>query len=107
MTGGPRPRQDRSRPWQPWTRATLAGAVLVTVLTAPTLTQLTSVGRLDTNDGRYSIWNIAWIGHAALSDTATLLDANIFWPHTGTLAYSELNLVAGALGLPWYAATTV
>ena len=34
-----------------------------------------------------------------------LLDANIFYPHTGTLAYSELNLVAGLFGLPWYAAT--
>jgi hypothetical protein len=83
----------------------LTGALLVAVMTAPTLSRLTTVGRLDTNDGRYSIWNIAWIGHAILTDPARLIDANIFWPHTGTLAYSELNLVGGLLGLPWYAAT--
>jgi hypothetical protein len=105
MTTAGAPPPDAPAGWQSWVRASLVGAVLVTVLTAPTLTRLTTAGRLDTNDGRFSIWNIAWIGHAMLSDSATLLDANIFWPHTGTLAYSELNLVAGLLGLPWYAAT--
>jgi hypothetical protein len=88
-----------------WGRAILIGTLLVAVMTAPTLSRLTTVGRLDTNDGRYSIWNIAWIDHALLTDPARLIDANIFWPHEGTLAYSELNLVAGLLGLPWYAAT--
>lgn len=88
----------------PAIRAVAIGVVLVAVMTAPTITRLTTVGRLDTNDGRFSIWNIAWIGHAILSDDR-ILDANIFYPHTGTLAYSELNLVAGVLGLPWYAAT--
>ncbi len=89
----------------PLIRAAAIGAVLVVVMTAPTLTRLTSVGRFDTNDGRFSIWNIAWIDHALLTAPSTLLDANIFYPHTGTLAYSELNLVAGLFGLPWYAAT--
>jgi hypothetical protein len=74
-------------------------------MTAPTLTRLTTVGRFDTNDGLFSIWNIAWIDHALLTAPASLLNANIFYPHTGTLAYSELNLVAGLFGLPWYAAT--
>jgi hypothetical protein len=83
----------------------MLGAVLVVVMTAPTLTRLTTVGRFDTNDGLFSIWNIAWIDHALLTAPSKLLDANIFYPHTGTLAYSELNLVAGIFGLPWYAAT--
>ena len=74
-------------------------------MTAPTLTRLTTVGRFDTNDGLFSIWNVAWIDHALLTAPASLLNANIFSPHTGTLAYSELNLVAGLFGLPWYAAT--
>ncbi len=91
--------------WAPVFRSGIVGALLVLILTAPTLTHLTSVGRLDTNDGRYSIWNIAWIDHALLEDPANLLNANIFWPHRGTLAYSELNLVAGIFGLPWYAVT--
>jgi len=34
-----------------------------------------------------------------------LFDANIFYPHTGTLAYSEANLGAGALAVPVYWAT--
>src|SRR5262249_28944421 len=29
-------------------------------------------------------------------------DANIFYPHTGTLAYSENNLGAGAIAIPVY-----
>jgi hypothetical protein len=89
----------------PSVRAAIIALGLVALMTAPTLTRLTSVGRLDTNDGRFSVWNIAWIGHAMLSEPSRLLDANIFYPHTGTLAYSELNLVAGLFGLPWYAAT--
>jgi hypothetical protein len=91
--------------WRRFPTAALVGAVLVAVLTAPTVTRPTSVGRLDTNDGRFSIWNVAWIAHALSTDPAHVLDANIFWPHRGTLAYSELNLVAGVLGLPWYLAT--
>jgi hypothetical protein len=91
--------------WWPPLRAAVVGAVLVVVLTAPTLTRLTTVGRFDTNDGLFSIWNIAWIDHALLTAPASLLNANIFYPHPGTLAYSELNLVAGLFGLPWYAAT--
>lgn len=86
-----------------WTA--VLGAALVLALTYPTVPRATSVGRLDTNDGLFSIWNIGWIGHALTTAPRELLNANIFAPHTGTLAYSELNLVAGVLGLPWYAAT--
>ncbi|MEO8484372.1 MAG: hypothetical protein ABI634_19350 [Acidobacteriota bacterium] len=91
--------------WGPAVRAAVIGALLVLVMTAPTLTHLTTVGRVDTNDGRFGIWNIAWIAHALTTDPKHILDANIFYPHTGTLAYSELNLVAGVLGLPWYVVT--
>lgn len=85
--------------------AAIVAIVLIVCLTWPTVPGLTSFGRMDSSDGRYSIWNIGWIDHALLTDPRHLLDANIFAPHDGTLAYSELNLVAGALGLPWYAAT--
>jgi hypothetical protein len=81
------------------------GALFVVILTFPTVPRAGSVGRLDTSDGRFSIWNIGWLDHAALTAPADLLNGNIFWPHRGTIAYSELNLVAGAFGLPWYAAT--
>ena len=82
-----------------------AGAMLVTALTYPLVPKMATVGRFDNGDGRFSIWNVAWVAHALVSDPAQLLNANIFHPHTGTLAYSELNLVAGVLGLPVYALT--
>jgi len=38
-------------------------------------------------------------------DPRHVFDANIFYPHRGTLAYSENNLGAGALAIPMYWAT--
>lgn len=104
VTSGSQPPVSAGESWWPALRAWLIGALLVAAMTMPTMTRPMSVGRLDTNDGRFSIWNVAWIGHAILSSD-TIFDANIFYPHTGTLAYSELNLVAGLFGLPWYAIT--
>jgi len=83
--------------------AAIVGAVMVTVLTYPTVTKMGSVGRFDTGDGRFSIWNVGWVSRALITDPRHLLDANIFFPHTGTLSYSELNLVAGVFGVPAYA----
>jgi len=93
--------QSRAREWLV---AVGVGAALVCLMTWPTAPGLFTYGRLDTADGRFSIWNVGWIGHA-LTTSDTLLDANIFYPHLGTLAYSELNLVAGLLGLPAFVAT--
>ena len=92
-----------SRQW--FVVAALIGAILVTVLTYPTVPKMGSVGRLDSGDGRFSIWNVAWVAHALVTDPRHVLDANIFYPHTGTLSYSELNLVAGVLGAPAYVVT--
>ena len=82
------------------------GAVLLAVaLTWPLAARLGSVGRLDNGDARYSIWNVAWVARALVEDPATLYDANIFYPQQGTLAYSEPNLLAGALAAPVWRAT--
>jgi hypothetical protein len=88
-----------------FTLALLVGLGLIVVLTWPLVPGLLHWGRIDSGDGRYSIWNVGWIDHALLTDPRHLLDANIFYPHRGTLAYSELNLVAGVLGLPAFAIT--
>lgn len=85
--------------------AAVAGALLVTVLTYPTVPKMGSVARFDNGDGRFSVWNVAWVAHALTTDPRHVLDANIYYPHTGTLAYSELNLVAGVLGTPAYVVT--
>ncbi|MFI5177889.1 MAG: hypothetical protein ACHQO8_04980 [Vicinamibacterales bacterium] len=88
-----------------WARVVGLAVVLVTILTYPTVPGLLTMGRLDTGDGRFSIWNVGWIDHALTTNPRHLFDANIFYPHTGTLAYSELNLVAGLLGLPAFVVT--
>lgn len=85
--------------------ALLVGAALSVWLTWPTIAHPGSMARVDTGDGRFSVWNVAWVAHALLTDPAHLFDANIFHPHAGTLAWSEANLVAGVMAVPVYAAT--
>jgi hypothetical protein len=91
--------------WREWVLVLVASLLITTFLTWPMVPRLGTVGRLDSGDGKLSIWNIGWVDHAILTDPRHFLDANIFWPHRGTLAYSEMNLVAGVLGLPAYALT--
>lgn len=78
-------------------------AVGVTVwFTWPLAARLDKLGRVDQGDGQFSIWNVAWVAHALSTNPRRLFDANIFYPHRNTLAYSEANLGAGVLGLPAY-----
>lgn len=67
--------------------------------------RLGSMGRVDSGDGRWSIWVVAWVAHALTTDPASVYDANIFYPERNTLAYSEANFGAGVLGLPAWIAT--
>jgi len=77
-----------------------AATVLALVFTWPYLIQFSNAGRLDTNDGRWSIWVVSWVAHALTSDPASVYRANIFYPHDNALAFSEGNLVAGAMAIP-------
>jgi hypothetical protein len=79
-------------------------ALLTAALTYPLAFHAGRVGPVNTGDGQLSIWNVAWVARALVRDPLHVFDANIFAPHTGTLAYSEANLVAGALAAPaWWA----
>jgi hypothetical protein len=82
-----------------------AAAVLTACLTYPIAFNMGRVGRVDNGDGQFSIWNVAWVARTLVADPRHLFDANIFYPHTGTLAYSEANVAAGALAVPVYWAT--
>ncbi|MDA1094621.1 MAG: hypothetical protein O3A25_15295 [Acidobacteria bacterium] len=78
-------------------------AVVTTVaLTYPLAFQLGQGGRVDSEDGLFSIWNIAWVARTIVVDPAELFHANIFFPHRNTLAFSEASLVAGVLAVPAY-----
>jgi hypothetical protein len=82
---------------------TLTAALLAVLLTWPMGAQFGASGRIHSGDGRYSIWNVAWVAHALTTDPHALFDANIFYPHQGTLAYSSANIVAGAIAAPvWW-----
>ncbi len=80
-------------------------AVAAVVMTYPLAFRLGRVGRLETGDGQFSIWNVAWIAHALTTRSVRLFDANIFYPHTGTLLYSESNIAAGVLATPAWTLT--
>jgi hypothetical protein len=73
---------------------------LTVIMTWPLATGLGRLGRTTTMDGLYGIWNVGWVAHAIVTDPASLFDANIFYPHRDTLAYSEANVVAGLVGIP-------
>lgn len=86
--------------------AVLAGAfVLTAALTFPLVPKLDRVGRVNTDDGRLSIWNVAWVADALIVHPRRLFDANIFYPADNTLAYSEANIGAGLLALPAWGLT--
>jgi 4-amino-4-deoxy-L-arabinose transferase-like glycosyltransferase len=78
-----------------------AGAVfLACLMTFPLIAAPGRLGRTTTMDGLYSIWNVAWVARTIVSHPLSLFDANIFYPHRNTLAYSEANLVAGVVAIP-------
>src|SRR5258707_4350097 len=83
----------------------LLAAALAIGLTYPLAFKLDRVGRVNSGDGQFSLWNVSWVAHALTTDPRSLFDANIFYPHRDTLAYSESNILAGALGVPVYLAT--
>ncbi len=85
----------------------LGFAVLTVAFTYPLAFHLGSQGYKpnQVGDAQYSIWNVAWVAHALLTDPRHVLDANIFFPYPSTLIYSEANLLTGALAVPAYALT--
>jgi hypothetical protein len=54
-------------------------------------------------------WVIAWVAHQAAHDPGHLFQANIFYPETNALAFSESMLVQSALAAPllWAGASPV
>ncbi|MFN7985756.1 MAG: hypothetical protein U0Q11_28265, partial [Vicinamibacterales bacterium] len=81
----------------------LAFVVMTAIVFRPLPWHLsTLVYNPENNDGQFSVWNIAWVARTLWRDPLHVLDANIFYPHRWTLAYSELNLMAGALASPVY-----
>jgi hypothetical protein len=78
----------------------LAATALAIALTYPVAFNFGRIGRVNTDDGRWSIWVVSWVAHALTSNPVALYHANIFYPHRYALAFSEANLGAGVIGAP-------
>jgi hypothetical protein len=73
---------------------------LTVIVTWPVALHLrTSVPGHD--DPLFSIWRLSWIAHALGHEPQPLFDANIFYPHTHTLAYSDAMLFEGVVAAPF------
>ncbi len=83
----------------------VAVVALVIYFTWPLALRPASLGRIDSGDGQFSMWNVGWVTHALTTGTRDVFDANIFYPHRGTLAFSEANLGAGVIAIPAYLIT--
>ena len=81
-----------------------AAAIAVVIMTWPLVTGVGHLGRTqNSGDARVSVWNVAWVAHALLTKPFDLFDANIYYPHRRTLAFSEANIGAGTLAVPaWW-----
>ncbi len=90
------------RGWRELALVVFGCSALAVFQLAPLALHLGSVARADNADTRLLIWNVAWVARTIVVDPVHLFDANIFYPHTGTLAYSEPNLAAGILAVPVY-----
>ena len=75
-------------------------AALAIAMTWPLARGFGELGRTASGDGQYAIWNVAWVAHALTTSPWQLFDANIFYPHRSTLAFSEANIVAGIVAIP-------
>lgn len=88
--------------WRELAVVFVAAVLLAVGLTYPLVLYLDNGGRLDVADGQFSVWNVAWVARTLVVDPLHVFDANIFYPHRRTLAFSENNLGAGILAIPAY-----
>jgi hypothetical protein len=51
-------------------------------------------------DAYFSIWRLAWVAHQLRADPIHLFDANIYYPHRDTLAYSDAMILPGVVLAP-------
>jgi hypothetical protein len=73
----------------------LAGLALAVLTSWPLILHLPSRIAPDLGDPVRTAWQIAWVGHAMLHDPLHLFDANAFYPHPLSLAFSDSLLGYG------------
>ncbi|MFI4984498.1 MAG: hypothetical protein ACHQAV_00750 [Solirubrobacterales bacterium] len=73
----------------------LAGVALAVITSWPLVLHLPSRIAPDLGDPVRTAWQVAWVGHAMLHDPLHLFDANVFYPHPHSLAFSDSLLGYG------------
>lgn len=82
-----------------------AGVALAVLVTWPLVLHLGSRISPDLGDPIRTAWEIAWVGHAMLHQPLHLFDANAFYPHHLSLAFSDSLLGYGPAG--WFGSGTI
>ncbi|MET8118417.1 hypothetical protein [Micromonospora sp. NPDC005189] len=82
-----------------WTLAALGSLLLAAVLTWPTLRHPASTIPGDLGDPTLQAWQVAWSGHALLSNPLDLWHSNTFYPEKYTYAYSDTLLGYAPFGM--------
>jgi hypothetical protein len=72
-----------------------AGIVLALITTWPLVIHMPSRIAPDLGDPVRTAWEIAWVGHGLLHQPLHLFDANVFYPHPLSLAFSDSLLGYG------------
>jgi hypothetical protein len=73
----------------------LAGVLLAVLTSWPLVLHLPSRIAPDLGDPVRTAWEVAWVGHAMLHDPLHLFNANAFYPHPLSLAFSDSLLGYG------------
>jgi hypothetical protein len=73
----------------------LAGVALAVLTSWPLVLHLPSRIEPDLGDPVRTAWQVAWVGHAMLHDPLHVFDANVFYPHPLSLAFSDSLLGYG------------
>jgi hypothetical protein len=73
----------------------LAGVLLAVITSWPLVLHMPSRIAPDLGDPVRTAWQIAWVGHAMLHDPLHIFDANAFYPHPLSLAFSDSLLGYG------------
>jgi hypothetical protein len=90
----------------PWWKRLVPGPFFLTLAILNTYPLAVSPGLFigEHGDSYFSVWRLAWIAHQLWPRPDRLLDGNIFYPETRTLAYSDAILLPAILVSPlhWF-----
>jgi hypothetical protein len=76
-----------------------AGLMLAVITSWPLILHMPSRIAPDLGDPVRTAWEVAWVGHAIVHQPLHLFDANVFYPHKLSLAFSDSLLGYGPAGL--------